>query len=87
LSELLGALQQRFPQGGERSVFIEYVMLKEVNDTLEDAHRLALLLDPIQCKINLIGFNAHEGTRFLPSSREQILEFRWVVVSGPCTLS
>jgi 23S rRNA (adenine2503-C2)-methyltransferase len=76
LAELLGALKERFPRGGDRSVFIEYVMLKDVNDTLEDAHRLVQLMEAIQCKINLIGFNAHEGTRFLPSSREQILEFR-----------
>ena len=56
-------------------------MLKDVNDSLADAHRLVRLLAPIQAKVNLIGFNAHEGTRFLPSSHDQIMAFRQVV---PC---
>ncbi len=76
MAELLAALQQIFPRGGSRSVFIEYVMLEGVNDTLADAHRLVGLLQPIQAKINLIGFNAHEGTRFRPSSHDQIMAFR-----------
>ena len=76
LDVLVGALQKWFPRGGERSVFIEYVMLRDVNDTLEDAHRLVVLLERVECKINLIGFNAHSGTRFIPSLPEQVLAFR-----------
>lgn len=76
LEELLAALQQRFPRRRERSVFIEYVMLRDVNDSLEDAHRLAALLEPVECKVNLIVFNPHLGTRFLPSQPEQVLAFR-----------
>lgn len=51
-------------------------MLREINDSLEDAHRLVQLLKPIQCKVNLIAFNAHKGTRFQPSSRDAMLSFR-----------
>ena len=43
LSTLMAALQDAFPRrvgkSHPRHVLIEYVMLKDVNDTLEDAHR------------------------------------------------
>ena len=52
-------------------------MLQGINDSLEDAHRLTQLLQPIQCKVNLIAFNAHEGTRFQPSGRDAMLSFRY----------
>ena len=78
---LLECLRKHFPRGGEKSVFIEYVMLKGVNDSLADAARLVTLLDPVECKINLIGFNSHEGTRFVPSPERQILDFRSVPAS------
>lgn len=76
LETLLACLQRHFPRGGDKSVFLEYVMLKGVNDSLQDASRLVALLEAIECKINLIGFNAHEGTKFLPTPEQQILDFR-----------
>lgn len=43
LHTLVAALQDTFPRrvgkSHPRHVLIEYVMLKDVNDTLEDAHR------------------------------------------------
>lgn len=88
LEVLLASLKKLFPRGGEKSVFVEYVMLKGVNDLLEDAERLVTLLDEIECKINLIGFNAHEGTRFVPSPEHQILAFRYKASSlNPLTLA
>ena len=44
LKELLGSLRRHFPRGSTRGphgrhVLIEYVMLRGVNDSLEDAHR------------------------------------------------
>ena len=81
---MLRTLADIFPRGGERSVFVEYVMLRGVNDTLEDAHRLVSMLQPVQCKVNLIGFNAHEGTLFRPSTRAQMLDFRQANLSRPC---
>lgn len=44
LKELLGSLHRHFPRGSTRGphgrhVLIEYVMLRGVNDSLEDAHR------------------------------------------------
>ncbi len=43
---------------------IEYVLLRGVNDTLEDAKRLLELTRDVYCLVNLIVFNPHEGTQF-----------------------
>jgi 23S rRNA (adenine2503-C2)-methyltransferase len=40
-----------------RKVFLEYVMLRGVNDRVEQAHELAGLLDPKSFKVNLIPYN------------------------------
>jgi 23S rRNA (adenine2503-C2)-methyltransferase len=40
-----------------RKVFVEYVLLAGVNDSKDDARRLAALLDPKAFKVNLIPYN------------------------------
>lgn len=45
-------------------ITIEYVMIRGLNDTLEDAARLHQLLKGIPTKINLIPFNPHSGSTF-----------------------
>jgi 23S rRNA (adenine2503-C2)-methyltransferase len=60
-----------------RRVFVEYVMLADVNDRYEQALALAEALDPRAFKVNLIPYNptgAYEG-----SSREAIAAFRAVL--------
>ena len=46
-----------------RRITFEYVMLKEVNDSLAEAKALVRLLKGIPAKINLIPFNPWPGTR------------------------
>lgn len=54
----------------------EYVMLKDVNDSLEHARELAALLRDVPGKINLIPFNPFPGSRFECSSRNRIMAFQ-----------
>jgi 23S rRNA (adenine2503-C2)-methyltransferase len=57
-----------------RRVFVEYVMLAGVNDSVEQARSLARLLGPDDFKVNLIPYNPtgmYDG-----SSRERIAAFR-----------
>ncbi len=74
----MGALRDLFPKHGGpkqhhgRHVLFEYVMLQGINDSLEDAWRLLELTHSIECKFNLIGFNPHPGTRFRPSTPQQV---------------
>ncbi|RQW78264.1 MAG: 23S rRNA (adenine(2503)-C(2))-methyltransferase RlmN [Geobacter sp.] len=63
LKELLAACK-RFPLPGRRMITVEYVLIREVNDTLDDARRLVKLISGIPCKVNLIPFNEHEQSEF-----------------------
>ncbi len=63
LEELLGACRH-FPLPAGRRITFEYILIKDVNDSIDDARRLARLLQPIRCKINLIPFNIHESSDF-----------------------
>jgi len=63
IEELLSACK-RFPLEPRRRITFEYVMLKDVNDTPDDAVRLAKLLKGIKCKVNLIPFNPFPGSEF-----------------------
>lgn len=77
---LIGALRELFPLGATpgphgRHVLIEYVMLRGVNDSLEDAARLLEVLQGIQAKVNLIVFNPFDQTQFRPSLPYQVRLF------------
>jgi 23S rRNA (adenine2503-C2)-methyltransferase len=58
-----------------RRITFEYVMLKGVNDTLDEAKKLVKLLKGIPAKINLIPFNPWPGSRYECSDWEQIEKF------------
>jgi len=74
LEELIKALRD-YPLKAKKVVTIEYVLLKDVNDTDEDARRLARLLKGLRCKINLIPFNPFPGTTFKRPPEERVLAF------------
>ncbi|CAM9397401.1 unnamed protein product [Discosporangium mesarthrocarpum] len=65
-----------------RILNIEYTLLKGANDSMEDAVRLAELLSEVDCVVNLITFNPHEGTPFAASSRETLDNFRSVLTGS-----
>jgi adenine C2-methylase RlmN of 23S rRNA A2503 and tRNA A37 len=43
-------------------VALEYLLLAGVNDDEKDAERLAAMTEGMDCVINLIHFNSHEGS-------------------------
>jgi 23S rRNA (adenine2503-C2)-methyltransferase len=47
-----------------KRITFEYVLLKGVNDSEDDARELCRLLSGIRCKVNVIPFNPHEGSFF-----------------------
>jgi len=85
IEKLLKACQQ-FPLPGGRRITFEYVLLKEVNDSFEDANRLAKLLRPIKAKINLIPFNPHEGCQYQRPSEDRILRFQKILIDKNYTV-
>ncbi len=85
IEKLLKACQD-FPLRGGRRITIEYVLLKDVNDSVQDAERLARLLRPIKSKINLIPFNAHEGCQYQRSEEDTILRFQKILIDNNYTV-
>ena len=78
--ETLLAACRSYPLPPGRRITFEYILIKGVNDSPEDARRLARLLQPIRCKVNLIPFNPHEGSGFERPPEETILAFQEVLV-------
>lgn len=58
-----------------RRVTFEYIMLKDVNDSVECAKELANLIKGINCYVNLIPYNETTHIEFKKSSKETILNF------------
>lgn len=57
-------------------VTLEYVLLKGVTDSLEDARELHKLTRNVPCKINIIPFNEHPGSGFERPSDEAVRAFQ-----------
>ncbi|GJL78334.1 MAG: dual-specificity RNA methyltransferase RlmN [Nitrospinaceae bacterium] len=70
-----------YPLKPTRKLTFEYVLLAGINDTDEDAKRLARLLHGIPSKINLIPFNHYEPSDYHPPSEERILSFQNYLLS------
>ena len=75
IAELLQACRDYPGASNARRITFEYVMLKGVNDSLDDAKLLVKLLKGIPAKINLIPFNPWPGTRYECSDWDQIEAF------------
>lgn len=75
IGELLQACWQYAASRASRQITFEYVMLRDVNDSLQDARRLAGLLRKRPAKVNLIPFNSFPGTRYQCSTPESIENF------------
>lgn len=75
IKELLDACRAYPGSSNSRRITFEYVMLKGVNDSLDDAKLLVKLLKGIPAKINLIPFNPWPGTKYECSDWDQIEKF------------
>jgi 23S rRNA (adenine2503-C2)-methyltransferase len=82
IAELLDACRNYPGASNARRITFEYVMLKDVNDSLADAKELVRLLKGIPAKINLIPFNPWPGTAYECSDWERIEAFSEVVFNA-----
>jgi 23S rRNA (adenine2503-C2)-methyltransferase len=74
LAELRAALG-RYPLRRREHITVEYVLLRGVNDSVEDATRLAALCQGFPNNINLIPFNEHPLSSFRAPSEESVAAF------------
>lgn len=66
---------ERFPLSKRRRIMFEYVMLKGVNDSDEDARKLVKVLSGVKAKVNLLPLNAAPGIPFERPSDERVNAF------------
>lgn len=60
-------------------VTLEYVLIRDVNDGVEDAHRICKLMGRLRCKLNIIPFNEIEDSEFRRPEANRIEQFRRIV--------
>jgi 23S rRNA (adenine2503-C2)-methyltransferase len=79
LAELRAALE-RFPLRPRERITVEYVLLAGINDTPEDARRLATFCASFPHQINLIPFNEHRDSEFRAPSEAIVDAFARAVL-------
>ena len=82
LSELMAVCRDYFKDDNRRSITMEYVMLKNVNDTPLHARQLIKILNGVRAKMNLIPFNPFPNTSYERSDTETILKFRDILMKA-----
>ena len=86
LKDLLDACR-RFPLKRRNRITFEYVLLKGVNDSPEDARRLVRLLHGIKAKVNLLPLNEAAGIPFDRPSDAAVNRFAQVLADHHLTVS
>ena len=79
IEALLEALRDYQKASNSERITFEYVMLKGINDSDADAHRLVDLIKGIPAKVNLIPFNPWPGAPYERSSNNRINAFSEIV--------
>ncbi len=84
LKSLLSACRD-FPLPNRRMITFEYILIEGINDSHEDALKLAKLLSGIRAKINLIPLNHHHAMDMVPPSMECVLNFQETLIKNRFT--
>ena len=82
LENLIDACRNYPILSNSRRITWEYVMLKDINDTKEDAINLIKLIKGIPSKINLIPFNPWPGSLFQTSTQKSIDVFAKIIMDA-----
>ena len=82
LKDLMNACRRYIDKAPRDFVTFEYVMLKGVNDSLEQAKLLVNLTKDVPCKFNLIPFNPFPNSGYLCSSRATIESFKEILIDA-----
>jgi 23S rRNA (adenine2503-C2)-methyltransferase len=86
LQDLLDACR-RFPLRRRSRITFEYVLLKDVNDTPDDARRLVKLMHGIKAKVNLLPLNEAAGIPFERPSDASVNRFAEILARHGVTVS
>ena len=78
IDDLKNALLSYIEKTGRR-ITVEYIMIKDFNDTLECAKELSYFLKGIKCNVNLIPYNAVDNTGLKKSTNDSIMKFKYIL--------
>ena len=78
LDELLDSLIYWY-QKTKIKIMFEYLVLKEVNDTVEDINQLVLFCQKVPCKVNFIEYNSIEGQGFEQAETSVISQYQKIL--------
>jgi len=83
IKDLLAACRRYLDNKNRKeSVTFEYVMLKGVNDSDQQARQLVKILKGIRAKVNLIPFNSFEGSGYERSTQSRIDRFSQILMDS-----
>lgn len=72
------ALKEYVEKTGRR-ITIEYLLIKDITDTLEMAKETALYLKDLKCNINLIPYNSVDHAEYKKPSKSSVMKFKYIL--------
>lgn len=75
LDQLIDACRQ-YPLQPRQRITFEYILIRGINDSDQDARRLVKLLHGVQAKVNLIPFNEHSASPFKAPTGDRVTRFQ-----------
>ena len=78
MNDLKKALKNYVDKTGRR-ITIEYLLIKDLNDTVEAAKQLAMYLHDIKCNINLIPYNPTAENDYQRPNNNSIMKFKYLL--------
>jgi len=78
--EMLMAAARDFPLRARERLTFEYVLLDQVNDSVQNAREVVELVRGIRAKVNLIALNPGPGIEFGTPPEQRVLAFQQVLV-------
>ncbi len=81
LEKLISAARD-FPLRNREKLTFEYVLLDEVNDSVENARELAELIRGVRAKVNLIALNPGPGIDFRTPAQQRVLQFQNILMTA-----
>ena len=80
--EKLMAAARDFPLRNRERLTFEYVLLDEVNDSVQNAREVVELIRGLRAKVNLIALNPGPGIAFRTPAEERVLQFQKILVAA-----
>lgn len=78
MENLIKCLQNYTEKTGRR-VTIEYTLIKDFNDSIDDAKKLALMLTKVKSNVNLIVYNQNEFCDYQKPTKSAIMKFKYIL--------